>query len=188
DALRINTHRVGLTHLHVVERREGVGHAQVKNVRVGAGEQLQIRVGFDGFKVVGADVGDHVDRASLQLQQTSSAFGAPTEYGRFRNGRFAPISIKTLEDDGIATDPFIEYVGTGANGMFQDLAGTASFGNPLRRLNAKRREGDFGQESRVGLAQVEDNFILASGFDGADLAAVIAVFSSDRHQFAALGF
>jgi hypothetical protein len=65
--LTVDAHGNSLTYQRVIEWLEGIGHSQVHNVRVKVWQQLQGVIGFDGFKVVGADVGDEMNIAGLKF-------------------------------------------------------------------------------------------------------------------------
>ncbi len=96
DALAVDAHRNRLAHFHIVERLERVGHRQVEDVGAGDRQQLQVRVIFNGLDVIGADVGDVIDRAGLQFEQTCRTFGRPTEDQGFVLGFRVPSSRQSV--------------------------------------------------------------------------------------------
>ncbi len=155
NALPVDAHGDGLTHAHVIERRVGIGHADVEDVQRRTFQQLQVRVAADRLEVVRAGVVDAVNRAGLELEQTGGRFGLPTENQGVGEGRLAPIAGILGEDDLFATPPFLDHVGAGANRMLQEFAAAALSFKVLRRLDAEGREGYLRRESRVGPAQGE---------------------------------
>ena len=159
NALAVNAHGNRLANHLVVERGEGVGHADVEDVQSRAIGNLKVGVGFDNGEIFGTEVVNAIHGAGLQFEQAGSGFCRPAHDEGLSGGCFAPIVGVGNEGDAFAAFPFADHVGTSADGLLKSFAGAGGFASgcfkPFGGIDGEGAESDLGEEGGIGRQSVK---------------------------------
>ncbi len=179
DALAVDGLGKGLADQLIVERSEGIVHADVHDVQGRAGDQLEVGIALDGLEIIRTDVVDAVHRAGLQLEQALRRLSAPAEHQGTGLGLFTPVVFELLEDELVAAFPLSHIVRAGADRLLKQIALAAGRGEILAGLDGEGGEGDLRGEGRVRRAERDLDGEFVHRFNGLDLATVVTIRSFD---------